>query len=303
MKNQTRKNGQLSSMKKKIAFTAVIFIAPVFIYTVIFRIIPIFFSLILSFTRYDGFNRPVFNGIQNYKALMFSGEFWNSVIRTMEFSVLVLPLNMLISLVMAVLINNRVRGIGFFRALYYLPVITPLVAASMIWMWLYDPQYGIFNFFLSLFSLPPVNFLSNTSTALASVAVMRIWRGVGWNMMIYLAGLQGISAYLYEAAKLDGAGTVKQFTKITWPLLRPVHLYVLIVGLISTLQSFTEMYVMTGGGPLQSTTTVGMLIYTSAFDYMDMGYACSMSFALGIIIMVLSVISFTWKKERTEVSE
>jgi ABC-type sugar transport system permease subunit len=127
---------------------------------------------------------------------------------------------------------------------------------------------------------------------------MRVWRGAGWNMLIYLAGLQGISKNLYEAASIDGAKTFQRFTKITLPLLRPVHLYVLIVGLINTLQTFTEVYVMTNGGPLESTTTVGLLIYKTAFDYMKMGYASAMSFILGVLIMVLSVTGFVWRKEK-----
>ena len=205
---------------------------------------------------------------------------------------------MLISLLLALLVNSRMKGMAVFRAIYYLPVITPMVAASMIWLWLYDPQTGLFNFLLSLFNLSPVNFLKDPGTALHSVAAMRVWRGAGWNMLIYLAGLQGIPKALYEAASIDGANRFRSFIKITLPLLRPVHLYVLTVGLISTLQTFTEVYVMTAGGPLESTTTVGLLIYRAAFDYMDMGYASAMSFILGIIIMSLSVTVFLWKRDK-----
>lgn len=277
-------------------FTAFLFITPVFIYNMIFRIAPIFVSLYLSLTDFSGFGKANFVGISNYLKALTDSEFWNAIFRTFQFSAEVLPLNMIISLLLALLVNNSIRGIGIFRAIYYLPVITPMVAASMIWIWLYDPQFGILNFLLSLFNIRPINFLKDTKWALHSLVMMRVWRGTGWNMLIYLAGLQEIPRSLYEAASIDGATKFQKFSKITLPLLRPVHIYVLIVGLASTLQTFTEVYVMTGGGPLQSTTTVGLLVYRTAFDYMNMGYASAMSFILGVIIMILSVISFMWSK-------
>jgi ABC-type sugar transport system permease subunit len=289
---------KLHTLQKRIIFTALLFIAPVFTYNVIFRIVPIFTSLYLSFTDFSGFGKANFVGISNYLRALTDSEFWNAVLKTSQFSAEVLPLNMIISLLLALLVNNSIRGVGIFRAIYYLPVITPMVAASMIWIWLYDAQFGILNYLLSFFNIQPINFLKDTKWALHSLVVMRVWRGVGWNMLIYLAGLQGIPRFLYEAASIDGATKFKRFLKITLPLLRPVHIYVLIVGLASTLQTFTEVYVMTGGGPLQSTTTVGLLVYRTAFDYMKMGYASAMSFILGIIIMVLSIFSFMWGKRK-----
>ncbi len=289
---------KLHTLQKRIIFTAFLLIAPVFIYNMIFRIVPIFASLYLSFTDFSGFGKANFVGISNYLRALTDSEFWNAVLKTSQFSAEVLPLNMIISLLLALLVNNSIRGVGIFRAIYYLPVITPMVAASMIWIWLYDAQFGILNYLLSFFNIQPINFLKDTKWALHSLVVMRVWRGVGWNMLIYLAGLQGIPKFLYEAASIDGATKFKRFLKITLPLLRPVHIYVLIVGLASTLQTFTEVYVMTGGGPLQSTTTVGLLVYRTAFDYMNMGYASAMSFILGIIIMVLSIFSFMWGKRK-----
>lgn len=288
-------------MKRRIAITAFVFIAPVIIYNIIFRISPIFISLYLSLTEYSGFKSPTFIGFSNYLRIFSDTDFWGAVLRTLQFSLEVVPLNIILSLLMAILVNKTIRGIKVFRAIYYLPVITPMVAASMIWLWLYDPQIGAFNSILNFFNLPTTYFLQDTSTALHSIAGMRIWRGVGWNMLIYLAGLQGISQNYYEAASIDGAGKTRCFFSITLPLLRPVHLYVLVVGMIQTLQTFTEVYVMTNGGPLESTTTVGLLVYRLAFDYMDMGYASAMSFILGIIIMLLSIISFTWRHTKEAV--
>lgn len=289
---------KMSTIQKRIIFTAFLFIAPVFIYNMIFKIAPIFASLYLSLTDFSGFGEANFVGISNYLKALTDSEFWNAVLKTIQFSAEVLPLNMIVSLLLALLVNNSIRGIGIFRSIYYLPVITPMVAASMIWIWLYDAQFGILNLLLSFFNIQPINFLKDTKWALHSLVAMRVWRGAGWNMLVYLAGLQGIPKFLYEAASIDGATKSKKFLKITLPLLRPVHIYVLIVGLASTLQTFTEVYVMTGGGPLQSTTTVGLLVYRTAFDYMKMGYASAMSFILGVIIMILSIVSFIWGKRR-----
>jgi len=260
----------------------------------------VFYSLFLSLTDFDGFSTPDWLGLANYRNIFSSDEFWNAVLRTAQFSIEVLPANLFLSLLLALLANRKRKGIGIFRAACYLPVITPMVAASVIWMWLYDPKLGVINFFLSLFSIPPVDFLRNVSTAMHAVVFMRIWRGVGWNMLIYLAGLQGIPVQYYEAARLDGASAFRRFFCLTLPLLKPVHSYVLIMGLISTLQSFTEMYVMTQGGPLESTTTVGVLVYRSAFDYMKMGYGSAMSFVLGAFIMGLSILSFLGRKKGGE---
>ncbi len=285
------------TVKKKMVLTAYLFILPVLAFNLLFRVAPIFMSLNLSFTDYDGFTSPNFVGFENYLNLFSQSEFWQSMLRTFQFAFEVIPLNMIISLFLALIVNDKIKGMGFFRAAFYLPVITPMVAVSIIWMWIYDPQAGILNYFLSLFSIPPVRFLQDPSNAMHSVAIMRIWRGVGWNMIIYLAGLQGISQNLYEAASIDGANKFRQFFKITMPLLKPVHVYVVTVAIISTLQTFTEMYVMTSGGPLESTTTIGVLIYRAAFDYMKMGYASAMSFVLGIIIMLLSLFNLLINKK------
>ncbi|HOJ88357.1 MAG TPA: sugar ABC transporter permease [Pseudothermotoga sp.] len=284
-------------MYKRIARTALIFILPVFIYNIAFRIYPIIYSLYLSFTKFSGLGTPKFVGMKNFQSLILDKEFWLSMLRTMQFSAEVLPANMLLSLLLALLINRKMFGISLVRSICYLPVITPMVAASVIWTWIYDPNVGILNFVLNLFGVGPVNFLGNMSTALHSIVMMRVWRGVGWNMIVYLAGLQSIPKEVYEAASIDGANSLEKFVRVTLPLLRPVHMYVLLVGLVSTLQTFTEVYVMTQGGPINSTTVVGLLIYKTAFDYMDMGYASAMSFVVGTIIMLASILAMSRRRE------
>lgn len=287
------------SLRRKIAQTALIFVLPVLLYNIVFRIYPIVYAFYLSLTRFSGFGEPKFIGLLNFQNLFFDKEFWLSMLRTLHFSAEVLPTNMLLSLMLALLINQKIPGITIVRIICYLPVITPMVASSVIWIWIYDPNVGILNSVLTFFGLNPVNFLGNPSTALHSVVAMRIWRGIGWNMLVYLAGLQSIPRDIYEAASIDGANALKRFFRITLPLLRPVHIYVLLVGLASTLQTFTEVYVMTQGGPIGSTTVVGLLIYKTAFDYMNIGYASAMSFVVGTVIILASILALSRQREMT----
>jgi len=284
-------------LNRKIARAALAFVLPVLVYNIVFRIYPIAYAFYLSLTRFSGFGDPRFIGFINFQELFVDKDFWSSMIRTLQFSAAVLPANMLLSLLLALLINRKMFGISLVRAVCYLPVITPMVAASVIWMWIYDPNVGILNFVLNLFGVGPVNFLGNPSTALYSIAVMRVWRGIGWNMIVYLAGLQSIPKELYEAASIDGATSAKRFSKITLPLLGPVHVYILLVGFASTLQTFTEVYVMTQGGPISSTMVVGLLIYKTAFDYMNIGYASAMSFVVGSVIMLTSILALSRRKD------
>ena len=160
--------------------------------------------------------------------------------------------NIAISLLLAILVNQELKGVAFFRTVFYLPVVTSIIAVSMIWMWIYNYQVGLLNSILGLFGLGPFDWLRNPKLALHSLAIMRVWKGVGWNMVIYLAGLQGIPRYIYEAATIDGASAWTQFRRLTWPLLRPVTYYIIVMGLISTFQSLVK-YAMTQGGPLDST--------------------------------------------------
>lgn len=272
--------------------TAYLFIAPVLIYAIAFNFGPMFASLYLSFTRYNMLTPPQFIGLANYvRVLTDDPVFWTSLKNTAQYALEVLPLNIAISLGLALLVNRAVRGMAFFRAVYYLPVVTSIIAVSMIWLWLYDYNIGLINLILEPFRIGPIDWLGDPRLALHSLVIMRVWKGVGWNMVIYLAGLQGIPLYLYEAAEIDGASPWRKFLSITWPSLRPVTIYILIMGTISTFQTFGEIYAMTGGGPLDSTTTVGFLIYQRAFQYYSMGEASTVAFILFGIIFTLSVVN------------
>lgn len=283
--------------RRRAMLVAWAFVAPVFLYTLVFRVAPVLASFFLSFTEYNMLTSPKWVGLENYVHLVTNDPlFWRALRNTAQFAVEVLPLNIAISLALAILVNHQLRGIIVFRVFYYLPVVTSIIAVSMIWLWVYEPETGLLNLLLDAIfpGIEPIRWLKEPGLALHSLVIMRVWKGVGWNMVIYLAGLQGIPQYLYEAARIDGAPSWQQFRHITWPMLRPVTYYILVMGIIGVFQTFGEVYAMTKGGPLDSTTTVGYLIYQRAFDYLQMGSASALSFALFGIIFALSAANIKY---------
>lgn len=278
-----------------------LFVAPVVAYVLVIHFIPIASSLYLSFTDYNVLSRPKWVGIANYVKLLFDDSlFWTAMRNTAQYSLEVLPLNIAISLGLALLVNRATRGIVIFRTLFYLPVVTSIIAVSMIWLWLYQPQSGLINLLLGKLGIGPIDWLGTPGLALHSLVIMRVWKGVGWNMVIYLAGLQGIPQYLYEAAEIDGASGISKLRYITWPLLKPVTYYIIVMGLISTFQTFGEVYAMTSGGPLDSTTTVAFLIYQRAFQYYEMGEASAVAFLLFLVILGLSLANIGYFQNRLD---
>ena len=282
-----------NSARRRVMLTGYLFIAPVLFYAILTAFLPMFTSLYLSFTRYSMLRSPEGIGGTNYVRILFNDDlFWRALLNTSCYALEVLPLNIIISLGLALLVNRKLKGITLFRTLYYLPVVSSIIAVSMIWLWLYEPNSGLISLLFSKVGIPPVDWLGDPRLALHSLVIMRVWKGIGWNMVIYLAGLQGIPLYLYEAAIIDGSSPWQSFTNITWPMLKPVTYYVIIMGLISTFQTFGEIYAMTGGGPLDSTTTIGFLIYQRGFQYFAMGEASAIAFILFVIIFALSMVNF-----------
>ncbi|MEW6106100.1 MAG: sugar ABC transporter permease [Bacillota bacterium] len=286
--------------RRHVMLMGYLFICPVVIYSLVTAFVPMAVSFYLSFTRYNMLTPAKWVGLANYRTILFSDDLFRTALRnTAQYAVEVLPVNIILSLGLAVLVNRAIRGITLFRTAYYLPVVTSIIAASMIWLWIYQPDAGLLNLLLSRFlHLPPIDWLGNPRLALHSLVLMRVWKGVGWNMVLYLAGLQGIPGYLYEAAKIDGASPAQQFRAITWPMLKPVTYYIIIMGLISTFQTFGEIYAMTRGGPLDSTTTVGFLIYQRAFSHFEMGEASAIAFILFVIIFGLSLLNVKYFQYR-----
>jgi ABC-type sugar transport system permease subunit len=196
-----------------------------------------------------------------------------------------------LALVIALLLDQKIRGLAFFRTAYYIPQIASWVAISMIWIYMFNPSFGVINYVLSFFGIPKLGWLNDTKLALPSIIIVGIWRNLGYNVVIYLAGLQGIPGYLYEAAVIDGANRWRQFWRITWPLLLPTTMFILIITGIFALQAFDQIFVLTQGGPADASVTVVFSIYRNAFQYLKMGYASAMAFVLFVIIFILSALS------------
>jgi multiple sugar transport system permease protein len=218
--------------------------------------------------------------------------FWKSMAQTGIFILGLVPLRMAIALGLALLLNQKIGGLAFYRALYFTPVVTSMVAVSIVWLWIFDPSWGVANWILESFGLPPSQWLSDPNSALPSLIVMTIWKTVGFEMVIYLAGLQGIPASLYEAAAIDGAGRWRQFRHITLPLLTPTTFFILVTAVIGAAQIFDQVFVMTQGGPLRSTYVIIYYLYEEAFRFFRMGYAAAIAWVVFAIVLVLTLLQW-----------
>jgi len=265
------------------------FASPWFVGFVIFGGGPIFFSLVMSFCQYDVMSPPRWVGLQNYVDLFANDPlFYKSLYNTL-FMALSIPLTMVAGLAIAMLLSSEMRGMAVYRTIFYVPAIMPAVAASILWLWIFNPQEGVMNNFLRSIGLPGPAWLQNQDIAKPALIIMLVW-GAGGSMIIWLAGLKGIPRHLYEAAEIDGAGPIRRFWSVTLPMLSPYVLFNLIMGLIGTFQIFTQAYIMTRGGPLDSTLFYVYALFNNAFRYMKMGYASAMAWVLFAIILVLTII-------------
>ena len=265
----------------------------------VFVIFPVLSAFYYSLTAYDLMDAPKWAGLKNYRLLIQDERFSRAVLNTLYFAGVTVPAGVITSLLLATLINRHIRGIYFYRAMFYMPVVSSFVAVSLIWLWFYEPNFGLFNDTLETIGLSRQKWLKSPDQAMLSIILLSIWKNMGLNMVIYLAGLQGIPPHLYEAAEIDGAGRISIFSRITLPLLAPTTYFVVIVYFIGALQMFVQVFIMTQNssntsawaGPLDSTLTVVVLVYQNAFEYLKMGYASAVSFALFVIIAFVTVIN------------
>jgi len=278
---------KLESRKSKWGY---LFILPNFLGLLCFTLIPILMSLFFSFTNYDVISQMSFIGVENYGNLFADRRFISALLNTLYFCVLTVPAGVVLSLLLAVLLNRRIRGISIFRTMVFIPVITSMVAVSLVWSMLYEDNAGLLNSMLQSIGLPRVRWLTDTSTAMISIAIMSVWKGLGYNMTIFLAGLQRVPPELYEAARIDGANGVHCFFKITLPSISPTIYFVTLMSLISGLQTFDQISIMTNGGPIDSTRTVAMYLYDYGFKFYKMGYACAAAYVLFLLVFVVSLI-------------
>ena len=278
-----------------------LFVLPQILFIAVFILIPIAGAFYYSVTNYNLLTQPTIADPvwKNFTALPGDERYIPAIRNTLLFAFVTVPAGVITSLLLAVLINRSIRGIYFFRAMFYMPVVSSFVAVSLIWLWFYEPQFGLFNDFLIWVGLPASKWLKGPETALLSIIIMSVWKNMGLNMVIYLAGLQGIPPTVIEASDIDGAGRVSKFFRILVPLLAPTTYFVVIVYFIGALQMFVQVWIMTQqagngvltGGPLDSTVTVVLLIYSNAFEYLKMGYAAAMSVVLFLVIALITYVN------------
>lgn len=258
----------------------------------IFTAGPIVASLFFSFCNYDVVTPPNWVGIQNYKRLISDPLFWQSLKVTSYFSLASVPLGIALSLIIAILLNQNIKGLTWFRTIYYMPSVISGVAVALLWMWIFNPEFGVLNFLLwELFHIQGPAWLMSEEWVIPALIIMSLW-GIGGDIVIYLAGLQGIPTELYEAAEIDGANSFNKFLNITIPMMSPVLLFTLIMGIINSFQVFTQAYVMTRGGPHYASLFYVLYIYQNAFQFFSMGYASALSWILFLIILALTFLIF-----------
>lgn len=268
------------------------FIAPWLVGFVVFTLWPFVRSIYLSFTRYDVVAPAQWVGTANYRVLLTQDEiFRTAAVVTMKYAAIAVPLGILAGVALALLLNANVRGISVYRTIFFLPSIVPAVATSVVFMWILNPQIGLVNGILARFGIVGPAWLSDVKWAFWSLVLMSLW-AVGGSMVIYLAGLKDIPIHLYEAATIDGAGPWSRMTRITLPMLTPVIFFNLVMGVIHSFQYFTQAYVMTGGGPQDSTRFYALYLFDRAFRYLDMGYASAMAWVLFLVIVLLTGLLF-----------
>lgn len=284
--------GELAKKESRLAY---MFISPWIIGFIFPTLGPMLISLYLSFTNFtlsSGSALPEFNNGANYiKLLTEDPKFWHSLKVTLVYAVVAVPLQLFFGSMVAFLLNLKVRGLPFWRTVYYLPSVTPAVAGAVLWGIIFNPTFGLMNWFLSLVGIKGPGWLASQQWALPALIIMSLWE-VGGGMVIYLAGLQGIPTTLYEAAEIDGANSLQKLTRITIPLMTPVIFYNLIIGIIGTFQFFTSVYVLTRGGPADATLFYNLYLYNTAFRYMNMGYASALGWVLFFIVLLITLLAF-----------
>ena len=288
------KSNKLSARKKDERAAAYIFTIPAIALLIAFLVVPMVYTVYYSVFKYQVMrpNDITFIGVANYQKLFKDAEFWKALRNTFYFTIIVVPVQCVLALALALLVSKRFRGVSIFRTMYFSPQLTSMVVISVLWTVLYNsnPNTGLINSILVSFGLQPINFLTNAKTAMNAIIFMSAWQGAGYQMMIFLAGLQGIPTEQYEASAVDGANKWQQFWNITIPNLKGTIKYVIMITMIQAMKLFTQPYVMTQGGPKNATKTMVYYIYTQGFQKGNFGYACSVAAVFFVIVVAMSLI-------------
>lgn len=278
-------------MKKKFVIVPYLFLLPAFLMLAVFFFLPFFQTVFMSFFDYsEDFYNPSFAGFMNYFSIFSSKVFLKSILNTFWFLILCVPFLVIFPLVVAILIDQKIKCANIYKLIIYIPVVVSIVVVAIAFKWLYQPD-GLLNYFFGLLNIPAVNWLTSPKVAMVSVAFVTVFKGIGYYMMIYLAALMSVPKELYEAAEIDGANAFQKHMTVTVPHLMPVIALVSTISAISALKVFVEIYVMTKGGPLDSTKTIVYYIYEHAFESLDLGIASAACVALLILVMAFSVIN------------
>lgn len=274
-------------------FAGWVFILPAFVGTLIFIIIPVICSFGLSFAKWDLLNPIQFVGLANYREIFSEALFYKILLNTVVFALATSVLGVIIPLVLACILNSKIRGAEFYKTAYFLPFITPMIVIGVVWEWIFDPNIGLLNHVLHLH----INWLYDTHFAMPALIIVSVWKLIGYNMVIFLSSLSGISQSMFEAAKIDGANELQTFKNVTVPLLSPTIFFVVIITAISSFQVFDLIYLMTQGGPLNSTNVLVYAIYQNAFEYFNVGKASAIAYVLFVIILVLTLVQWNLRKK------
>jgi multiple sugar transport system permease protein len=290
-------NFKINKFNRQQVIVGTLFIMPWFIGFIIFGLYPIIMSVYYSLCRYDVLRIPQFIGFGNYEKLIFEDPyFWTSISNTLFYTVLRVPLCIIGSLFLAVLVNNTIKGVKIFRTIYFIPSIVTGVVLSVVWLWMFNPQFGLINSFLAFLGIPGPLWLLDPNWSKPSMILMSVWSIGGGRMLVFLAALQGIPNHLYEAVDIDGGSWWAKFKNVTIPMLSPVIFLWSVLEIIFSLQVFVEAYIMTQGGPLNSTLFYNLYLYNKAFNDFEMGYASALAWLLLIISLIITIIQFKLSK-------
>lgn len=283
----------LSSLRRREGVTAWLFVAPVVLGICVFQIYPTLFSMYASLTEWNLLQAPRWAGLRNYVDLFTTDRFFfKALTNTGTYALGTVVPGIALGMLFAVLLNQDIAGKHFYRAIYFVPVVAPAVAVALLWQWIYEPSFGLLNSALKFVGIPGPPWLGSTRWAMTAVIIEAIWAGLGFNIVIYLAGLQGVSREYYEAADIDGASALQKLLSITVPLLSPITFFLLVTGVIGAFQDFSVPYVMTGGGPANATQLMVMYLYNQAFQRQHMGLASAVAYCVFIVIVALTIVNF-----------
>ena len=295
---QRERAGRARLRIKRENLSPFLYLAPFLLFFIVFQIYPIFQGLYVSLTKWDLATPPRFIGLANYAGLLKDTLFWTALRNTSLFVALNAPLAVVVPLGLALLVNEPILGRGIFRSAFSTPLMISVATVGVLWQWFYNPAFGLINYYLGLAGLPGQNWLQQTSTAMFAIIITTVWWTSGWNMILFLAGLQDIPDHLYDAAKIDGAGRWALFRYVTLPGLRATLLFVGVTTIIGSFRVFGQVFVMTNGGPFDSTRTIVQHIYETGFRYFKMGSASAIAWALFCIVVVFTLIQFRLLKEQ-----